>query len=147
LTSPVLENSKSTKVFEFPPIASVADYKARGVYLAGFESISKTGDSAIFGFILSNGDSSQKLPGSFPTPYKHMIPASVIGRMSAVIIEYSYDTFYDHILGFTILDRDGSKVFRIGLTSNTTINRMTETIQIPEGELIVGVKAKIYPSG
>jgi len=39
-----------------------------------------------------------------------MIPQSVIGKMSAVIIDYSYDTFDTEILGFTILDMDGSKV-------------------------------------
>jgi len=65
LTTPVLESPKSIKVFEFPPVNLVADYKLKGVYLAGFECPFATCDSSVFNFIMSDGTSSKKLPGAY----------------------------------------------------------------------------------
>jgi len=114
LTPAVWVYPKSKTVFEYPPIASVANYKAKGIYLAGFESDRENGDSPVFNFVMSNGDRSSKVKNSATTKYKIMIPDSVLKTMRAVTIEYSTSSFYDYILGFTFLDKDGSKIFKIG---------------------------------
>lgn len=115
---------KSKTVFDYPVIADVANFKAKGIYLAGFESDRADGDSATFNFVMSNGDSSSKLKGSATTKNRIMLPDAVLKTYRAVTIEYSTSTFYDFIIGFTFLDKDGSKIFKIGgLTTNTSIIR------------------------
>ena len=148
LTPAVWPYSKSTKPFEWPPIDKIANYKAKGIYLAGFQSDNAKGDSAVFNFVMSNGDSSSTMKGSATTKNKIMIPDVVLKTMRGVTIEYSTSSFYDYIIGFTFIDKDGSKIFKIGgLTTNTSIDRRSETVKFGEGEIIVGVKAKLYPTG
>jgi len=148
LTPAVWPLSKSTKPFIWPPIDKTADYKAKGIYLTGFESDNAKGDSAVFNFVFSNGDSSSKVKGSATTKNKIMIPDAVLKTMRGVTIQYSSTSFYDYIIGFTFIDKDGSQIFKIGgLTTNTSLERREETVRWGEGEIIVGVKAKLYPSG
>ena len=78
-----------------------------------------------------------------------MLPPSVVGiggRISSVLVDYSARMMNgcdEQILALTFFDRDGSKVFKIGVDDLSTWGARSEQVMIPEGEHIVGVRALI----
>lgn len=60
---------------------------------------------------MSNGDSSKNLTPKCSYCFKQMIPNAVLKSIRGVVIDYSYQTFYDYILGFTFIDRDGTPIW------------------------------------
>ena len=67
-----------------------------------------------------------------------MIPAGALNRIrSANIHHYNH-----HIQGFSFFDKDGARLYRIG---NIDRDFSSETVEIAENEVIIGVVAKLWP--
>lgn len=69
-----------------------------------------------------------------------MLPKEAINKIRFVTVFH----WTDCINGFHFLDKDKKLLWKIG---NTKVSKDmgTETIEIPENQLIVGVKAKLLP--
>jgi len=66
---------------------------------------------------MSNGDRSSQIDKNSTTTHKHMIPVDVLSKIRAVTIHYGITNPYQHIRGFTFLDKDNVKLWKIGVTS------------------------------
>ncbi len=111
--------------------------KGEYFWLAGFENNKEHGTGDHFNWILSNGDRSKQRGGKEPTKFTHMFPKDAHSRIRSVHIHYAYS----HIGGFSFFDKDGARIWQIGLVDS---NWAVKTVEIAENERIVGVVANLY---
>ncbi len=134
----VCHNPESTGDFEWPTKARIDQVLASGVlhHFIGFENNKKDGTGIWFNFLLSNGDRSKQRDKNM-TYYDHMMPAGSHTRIRSVNIHY-----FNAIIGFSFLDKEGALLWKIGETTNR-MNKV-ETVLIEDNEVIIGVIAKLY---
>ncbi len=68
-----------------------------------------------------------------------MMPADALNKIRSVTIHYR-----SFIWGFSFFDKDKKPLWKIGSTHR---NWKNETVLLEENEVIVGVVARLYPSG
>ncbi len=66
-----------------------------------------------------------------------MIPTDALNKIRSVTIHY-----YGHIKGFSFFDKDGSLLWKIGITNPVY---KVDTVLLEENEVIIGVVAKLLP--
>jgi hypothetical protein len=144
LSKKVCVNAESTKAFEWPTQAMVEQWNGVLHYLIGFENNQQDGTSKFFNPILSNGDRSHQRDACVKQYYTHMMPEGSQDKIRSVTIH-----FYGNIYGFSFFDKDRKLLWKIGYTKSlyTVINSgdKVETVLIAENEVIVGVKARLFP--
>ncbi len=105
--------------------------------LIGFENNHQDGTYPFFNWILSNGERSQQRDALNPTKFTHMLPAGSHNKIRSVRIHY----YLDHIGGFKFLDKEGTLLWKIGLTNTWYLKE--ETVEIEEHEVIIGLACKL----
>ncbi len=104
-------NTRSTQNFVFPSAAMMREWRGVIHTLIGFENNEVDGKGSRYNFILSNGTRSTQRDDWAPTKYTHMMPADALNKIRSVTIHYE-----EWIIGFSIFDKDGALLWKIGRT-------------------------------